>query len=197
RAAEVRSRPWREIGRKDAYAAALERDTLQGYTAFVAAYPDDPMSPRVRAIIAARREALTWRRTRITDTPPAYWSYLRRYPRGPHVPDAERRLAELQAELAPPPTFAAIAYDVPPPPPGGRAPSAPGSWCPPPPPPRRCSPAPRGPRSGWPPPPRRRRSLHSSCRSRSIGRFRPTSARRLTWRRRRRTTSFTTTSTTR
>ena len=116
-AAEVRSRPMREIGPQDAYAAALERDTLQGYTDFVAAYPDDPMSPRVRAIIAARREALTWRRTRITDTPPAYWSYLRRYPDGPHAWDARRRLAFLAAVLEPPPTFAVLAYDVPPPPP--------------------------------------------------------------------------------
>ena len=115
--AEVRSRSIREIGPQDAYAAALERDTLQGYTDFIAAYPDDPMAGRVRAIMAARREALTWRRTRIADTPDGYWSYLRRYPRGPHVPDAERRLAELQAALAPPPTFAALAYDVPPPPP--------------------------------------------------------------------------------
>jgi uncharacterized caspase-like protein len=116
-AAEVRSRPIRDIGPQDAYAAVLERDTLQGYTDFLAAYPDDPMAGRVRAIVAARREALTWRRTRIADTPDGYWSYLRRYARGPHLPDAERRLAELRAALQPPPTFAALAYDVPPPPP--------------------------------------------------------------------------------
>ena len=47
---------------------------------------------RVRAIAAARREAITWRRTYRTDTPAAYWSYLQRYPRGPHAADARRRL---------------------------------------------------------------------------------------------------------
>ena len=72
---------------------------------------------RVRAIVAARREAITWRRTRLTDTPPAYWSYLRRYPRGTHAADAHRRLAFLRAVLEPPPSFAVIEYDVPPLPP--------------------------------------------------------------------------------
>ena len=61
------------------------RDTLQGYEDFLAAYPGDPLAKRVRAIVAARREAITWRRTYRADTPEAYWSYLRRYPRGPHA----------------------------------------------------------------------------------------------------------------
>jgi uncharacterized caspase-like protein len=115
--AAIRAKPLRELGAGDAYAAALDRDTLQGYGDFLTAYPDDPMADRVRAILAARREAITWRRTRLADTPPAYWSYLRRYPDGPHAADAHRRLAFLAAALEPPPSFAAMAYDVPPPPP--------------------------------------------------------------------------------
>ena len=75
------------------------------------------MGARVRAIVAARREAITWRRTYRADTPHAYWSYLRRYPHGPHAWDARRRLAALAAALEPPPAFAAFDYDVPPPPP--------------------------------------------------------------------------------
>src|SRR5207248_3739633 len=102
---------------QEAYVLALERDTLDGYVEFVDAYPSDPMARRVRAIIAARREAVTWRRSRVIDTPPAYWSYLRRYPEGPHAPDAHRRLAYLAAAFEPPPAFMALAYDVPPPPP--------------------------------------------------------------------------------
>src|SRR5437763_8827341 len=74
------------------------------------------MAKRVRAILAARREAITWRRTYLADTPDAYWSYLRRYPRGPHAWDARRRLTILSAALEPPPTFAIIDYDRPPPP---------------------------------------------------------------------------------
>jgi len=112
----IRSKPIRDLDAQDAYVSALERDTLQGYLDFLAAYPDDPMAKRVRAIVAARREAITWRRTRGVDTPQAYWSYLRRYPRGPHVADAHRRLAYLAAEFEPPPSFAVITYDVPPPP---------------------------------------------------------------------------------
>jgi uncharacterized caspase-like protein len=87
------------------------------YDDLLSAYPGDPMAPRVRAIIAARREAITWRRTRNIDTPQAYWSYLRRYRRGAHCDDARRRLAYLSAAFEPPPSFAMVEYDVPPPPP--------------------------------------------------------------------------------
>jgi uncharacterized caspase-like protein len=115
--AALRNKPIRDLGVQDAYTAAVERDTLQGYEDFLIAYPGDPLARRVRAIAAARREAITWRRTYRADTPNAYWSYLRRYPRGPHAGDARRRLAILTAPLEPPPAFAVIDYDVPPPPP--------------------------------------------------------------------------------
>src|SRR5229473_1950243 len=115
--AAVRDRPIRDLGVQDAYTAALERDTMQGYEDFLTAYPGDPLAKRVRAIVAARREAITWLRSYRADTPQAYWSYLRRYPRGPHAGDARRRLAILTAPLEPPPSFAVIDYDVPPPPP--------------------------------------------------------------------------------
>jgi uncharacterized caspase-like protein len=91
--ASLRQRPIRDFDAREAYLAALDRDTLEGYEDFLAAYPDDPMARRVRAIVAARREAITWRRTRNIDTPQAYWSYLRRYPRGAHSYDARRRAA--------------------------------------------------------------------------------------------------------
>ena len=115
--AAARDKPIRDLGVQDAYTAALDRDTLGGYGDFLAAYPGDPLAKRVRAIVAARREALTWLRSYRTDTPQAYWSYLRRYPRGSHAGDARRRLAILTAALEPPPSFAVIEYDVPPPPP--------------------------------------------------------------------------------
>jgi uncharacterized caspase-like protein len=111
-----RDKPIRDFSVQDAYAAALERDTVQGYEEFLGAYPGDSQAKRVRAILAARREAVTWLRSYRTDTPQAYWSYLQRYPRGPHAGDARRRLAILAAELEPPPSFAMIDYDVPPPP---------------------------------------------------------------------------------
>ena len=117
-ASAMRARPIRDFDAQQAYVEALDRDTLQGYLDFLASYPDDPMAARVRAIVAARREAITWRRTRTVDTPNAYWSYLWRYPRGPHAADARRRLAHLAAAIEPPPSFPLIDYDdVPPPPP--------------------------------------------------------------------------------
>ncbi|GEO99353.1 caspase family protein [Methylobacterium haplocladii] len=115
--AALNARPLREIGPQDAYASCLQRDSLQGYQEFVSAYPRDALAKRVRVLIAARREALTWRRTYLADGPDGYWSYLSRYPRGPHAWDARRRLRELAVALEPPPHFAMLAYDVPPPPP--------------------------------------------------------------------------------
>jgi uncharacterized caspase-like protein len=116
--ADIRNRPMRDFGNPDdAYAAALALDTIDGYEQFLAAYPNNPYSRRVAAMIAVRREEIAWRYCVMNDTPPAYWSYLRRYPNGPHIWDARRRLAMLRAEMEPPPDFAAFDFGVPPPPP--------------------------------------------------------------------------------
>src|SRR5215471_18374807 len=89
--AAIRERPMRDLGAQEAFTAAIARDSMQGYEDFLLAYPGDPLARRVRAILAARREAITWRRTYLADTPEAYWSYLRRYSRGPHAWDARRQ----------------------------------------------------------------------------------------------------------
>jgi uncharacterized caspase-like protein len=117
--AELRSQPLREFrGDQEAYVAALQRDTLADYEEFSAAFPDSPLIGRVRALIAVRREAITWRRTLSINTQDAYWSYRQRYPRGAHAADAERRLARLAAAYDPPSGFVPMAFaDVEPPPP--------------------------------------------------------------------------------
>ena len=116
--ADIRAKPMRDFGSvEDAYAAAIALDTLDAYEQFLAMYPDSPFSRRIAAMLAVRREEMIWRRCVMADTPPAYWSYLRRYPRGPHVWDARRRLAILAAMAEPPPDFAFIDFGVPPPPP--------------------------------------------------------------------------------
>ena len=112
----LRSRQIRDLGAQEAYIAALERDALPDYFEFLDSYATDPLANRVRAIVAARREALIWRRTRWLDTPAAYWSYLRLYSDGPHASDGYRRLAFLHASLEAPPDFSPVDYDVPPPP---------------------------------------------------------------------------------
>ena len=103
---ELQTRAIRDFsGDQEAFAAALARDTLSGYEEFLAVYRDSPLALRVRAIVAVRREAITWRRTVSFNTREAYWSYLRRYPEGAHVADAQRRLARLAAAFDPPLAF--------------------------------------------------------------------------------------------
>jgi uncharacterized caspase-like protein len=104
-------RPMRDLGVDEAYALAIERDTLPAYTAFVEAYPQSPYTPRVRTMIRARREALVWLRTRQLNTAPAYWTYLRRYPNGSYVVDAERRLQRLGMARIPPAGFVPIEFE--------------------------------------------------------------------------------------
>ena len=119
--AQTERRPISSFPAADAYAAAVERDTMKGYREFLAAYPHSDQARRVRAILAVRREAAYWRRTVGADTPRAYWTYLHTYPNGPHIPDARRRLAMLSAEFQPPPDFRPEAFaDLPPPPPDER-----------------------------------------------------------------------------
>jgi uncharacterized caspase-like protein len=113
---ESRSRPIQDFSEADAYAAALDRDTIQSYQDFLAVYPRSPYAKTVRGLLAARREALTWRRSAVANSPNAYWSYLERYPRGPHAPDARRRLARLSAPLQAPAGFDEFLYDEAPPP---------------------------------------------------------------------------------
>jgi len=116
--AAAQSRPIASFPANEAYAAALERDTMAGYQDFLATYPNDPLAGRVRALLAARREALTWRRTLEANTPDACWSYMRRYPKGPHYYDARRRLTYLSAPVEPPPSFEVYDFEgLPPPPP--------------------------------------------------------------------------------
>jgi hypothetical protein len=105
------ARPMRDIGPDEAYALAIEMDTLEGYTSFVQAYPGHPYTKRVWAMIRARREALAWMHALESNTPQSYWTYLRRYPNGMYVSDAERRLRRLGAAGGPPPGFAMMEFD--------------------------------------------------------------------------------------
>jgi uncharacterized caspase-like protein len=105
------SQSFADMSPQEAYAIALERDTIQSYQDFLRAWPNDPLAKRVQALLAARREALFWRKTVNRNSPQAYWTYLKTYPNGPHVADAERRLARISAALQPPPSFDYEEYD--------------------------------------------------------------------------------------
>lgn len=103
-------RPMRDVGMDEAYALAIEQDSLPAYSEFVQVYPQSAYAPRVWAIIRARREALAWMRAVEFNTPESYWTYLRRYPDGMYAEDARRRLRRLAALLEPPPAFAAVDF---------------------------------------------------------------------------------------
>jgi uncharacterized caspase-like protein len=117
-ASAVTNQPITGLPADAAYAAALQSDTIRGYEEYLTHYPDSAQAPRVRAILAALREAYFWRRSVNANTAHAYWTYLRRYPNGPHVADARRRLAMISAAYEPPPDFQPMVYqDLSPPPP--------------------------------------------------------------------------------
>lgn len=107
--------PLRDLPVGEAYAAAIARDDLAAYSEFLTVYGRDPLAKRIRILLAARREARTWALTRKSDEPSAYWTYLVRYPQGPHAAAARARLARLGADELPPQSFAPLVLDVPPP----------------------------------------------------------------------------------
>jgi len=115
RTAWMRAQPMRKLSPQDAYWTALLRDTFDGYAEFLAEYWNDPMAKQIGALLAVRREAITWRRSYQANVADAYWTYLELYPHGPHVADAERMLTRLVAAITPPVKFRRLDYDVPPP----------------------------------------------------------------------------------
>ena len=112
---QLTSKPIESMSARDAYQAAVAQDTLEGYEFFLAAFPNDPMALRVRAIVAARRESTIWRSSCSAGTPQGYWTYLKRYPRGPHLYEARRALTHFAVAVEPPPVYEELVYDVPPP----------------------------------------------------------------------------------
>jgi uncharacterized caspase-like protein len=115
-AAPAPKRPIAELDDEAAYARAVEIDTIVGYEEFIRVHPNHAQARRVRAVIATRREAFYWQRARRANTSRAYWTYLKRYPRGSHAGEAEERLSRLSAPIAPPNDFEEVIYDDLPPP---------------------------------------------------------------------------------
>ncbi|MDI1344347.1 MAG: caspase family protein [Pseudolabrys sp.] len=93
----------RGLSPDEAYAVTVEEDTLETYQWFIELYPKHAFAPQVWDTIETRREAVLWQRTLAQNTTRAYWNYLKRYPKGAHVTEAQDQLAELSAATAPPP----------------------------------------------------------------------------------------------
>src|SRR3954454_7528248 len=127
-------RPIQDIGPEEAYAYAVEADDLPTYVEYVRVYPNSPYTPRVWAMIRARREALVWREALLVNSPDAYWTYLERYPNGLYVFDARRRLRRLAVGDRPPPGWRMMEFAHLPPPLAGGAGGVVSVFSPPPPP---------------------------------------------------------------
>jgi uncharacterized caspase-like protein len=113
------SRPMRDVGPDEAYALAIELDSIEGYAEFLEAYPRHPYGRRLFQLIRSRRESMAWLRANQINTPLAYWTYLQRYQRGLYGFDATRKLRTLGLTSTPPADFKPIEFDdVPPPLPG-------------------------------------------------------------------------------
>jgi hypothetical protein len=143
-----------QVGPEAAYAYAVGQDDLDVYTEYVRVYPDSAYTPRVWAMIRARREALLWRRVLIENSPEGYWTYIQRYPNGMYVFDARRRLRRIAAADGPPPGWRMRMYNDVPMPLAGE-PDRYMRILPPAPPPRRYLAPPPAFIVGLPPPPRR------------------------------------------
>jgi Caspase domain len=114
----LRLRPMPGLSGQDAYFAALMRDTLDSYADFLADHWRNPLAKRVRALLATRREVLLWQRVCRGGALENFWSYLERYPDGPHADEARRTLQKRNASPVPPPGFRQPEYDIPSPLPG-------------------------------------------------------------------------------
>jgi uncharacterized caspase-like protein len=115
RLTQLRLQSMRVLGAQNAYMIALLRDTFDAYADFLADYWQDPTTKRVRALLAARRESITWKLTCQANEAIAYWSYLERYPNGPHAAEASRQLARMGVSATLPSKFVRMDYEVPPP----------------------------------------------------------------------------------
>ena len=115
--ASLRTRPLRDFTPEQAYDVAIARDTLPVYEEYLTVFPRDPLARRIRIALAQQREALIWRDVLRARSAPALWTYLDRYPRGPHVAEAQRRLARLGTGRGPPAGFVPIGFEIQPPPP--------------------------------------------------------------------------------
>ena len=107
-----------DVPPEEAYAIAVERDTIQDYQDFLRRYPDRPLARRVTALLAARREAVVWRRTLAATRgrPTGPICAITRTARTPPTPPQAR--APLGADAPPPSSTRWSTTDLPPPLPG-------------------------------------------------------------------------------
>jgi uncharacterized caspase-like protein len=63
----------------EAYEVVIREDSVEAYQAFIALFPSQPNSPRVREVLDRRRVMIAWYATVTADTPAAYQAFLAAY----------------------------------------------------------------------------------------------------------------------
>ncbi len=85
------------IGADDAaWVKALEKDTLEGYQEYIAAFPDGKHADDAQAEINAYDDK-AWENAQTRDTIAGYEDYLKDWPEGLHTTEARDRIAEIKA----------------------------------------------------------------------------------------------------
>lgn len=65
---------------EDAFEIVLAEDDIAAYEAFLVAYPNASLAPRVRGLLERRREMMTWYTVVTVNTVLSYEAFLERYP---------------------------------------------------------------------------------------------------------------------
>ncbi len=87
-----------------AYYRALEQNTMDGYAAFLKNFPNHPNAQDVREIIRNMSDENFWLKMSAENTVSAFRRYLRAFPAGTYVEEAESRIARLEENSTPTPT---------------------------------------------------------------------------------------------
>jgi hypothetical protein len=89
-----------------AYLKAVSAHTLPAYQKFLADFPNHPKAAAVRDIMSALLDERFWLRTKKAATPNAYQLYIKAFPKGSHVAEAQSRIANMTGSAGPPPAKA-------------------------------------------------------------------------------------------
>jgi hypothetical protein len=79
---------------RQAYDYVLAENSVENYQEFIRYYPNDPLSDRIRALLANLVQAKAWHNAVLTNSPLAYKSFYEKYSNSPYAPGALKLAAQ-------------------------------------------------------------------------------------------------------
>jgi hypothetical protein len=79
---------------RQAYDYVLAENSVENYQEFIRYYPNDPLSDRIRALLANLVQAKAWHNAVLTNSPVAYKSFYEKYSNSPYAPGALKLAAQ-------------------------------------------------------------------------------------------------------